>query len=334
MIVLAYNASMHTMTEKTETDTEPSSSTTDQAWEPHLHLVRQNGNGESDSAATRDTSLFGFLKSLIGGKSEKTLHDALKEFVTDVEGIENQSLDAGERALISNVLSLRGIRAVDVMIPRPDIVAVDSTISVQEIFTLLSEKQFSRFPVYRETLDDVIGTIHIKDIVACLARNEPIEIETLVRDVPIVSPAMHVLDLLLEMKETRRHMALVVDEFGGIDGLVTIGDIIESIVGEIEDEHEIDDEPKLVISPDGTIIAEGRVDIHTFENQFGTFLNDEEREDIDTLGGLVFSIAGRIPNRGEVLSHDSGMVFEILDADPRKVNRLRIKNIPKEPASE
>ncbi|HEY8190526.1 MAG TPA: transporter associated domain-containing protein, partial [Micavibrio sp.] len=200
--------------------------------------------------------------------------------------------------------------------------------------SLLSEKQYSRLPVYRDSLDDVIGSIHIKDILAALARNEKIEIENLIRDVPIVSPAMHVLDLLLEMKQTRRHMALVVDEFGGIDGLVTVGDIIGAIVGEIEDEHEVDDQPQMTMAPDGTVIADGRVDVEELEEKFGAFLSDAERQDIDTLGGLVFAIAGRVPTRGEVLSHDSGLVFEVLDADPRRVSRLRIKNIPQDASSE
>lgn len=307
----------------TTRDTDPSEDPSSrQSSHPHLHVVSE------DEAQTSDKSLFGFIRSLIGNKSENDLHAALREFVADAD-IGDSAIANSERALISNILLLRDLRAVDVMIPRVDIIAIDSAISTQELFALLSEKQYSRFPVYRETLDDVIGTIHIKDILACIARNQPVDIESLLRDVPIVSPSMHVLDLLLEMKQTRRHMALVVDEYGGIDGLVTVGDIIESIVGEIEDEHEINDNPQMTLAADGTITADGRVDIESFETRFGSFLSAEEREDIDTLGGLVFSIAGRIPTRGEVLTHDSGLVFEILDADPRRVSRLRIRNIPK-----
>jgi len=139
---------------------------------------------------------------------------------------------------------------------------------------------------------------------------------------------MPVLDLLLMMKQMRRHMALVVDEFGGIDGHVTINDVIESIVGEIEDEYDRDDEPTLIQNRDGSIMIDARYDIEEFEEKFGRLLTDEEREDNDTLGGLVFEIAGRVPARGEILTHPSGMVFEIVDADPRRVNRLLIKNIP------
>jgi CBS domain containing-hemolysin-like protein len=315
-----------TMTDKIDTSDDPSSITAPKPG-AQLHLV----SNEPDTKP-QGLSLTGFLKGLISGRSETTLHEALKEFVDEDD---TTPLTPEERHLIANILNLRRMRAVDVMIPRADIVAIDSSISNDELFTLLSEKQFSRFPVYRETLDDVIGSIHIKDVLAALARRQEIRIESLVRDVPIVSPAMPVIDLILEMKETRRHMALVVDEFGGIDGLVTVGDIIEAIVGEIEDEHEIDDEPQLIQMADGTILADGRVDIDTFEERFGTILTDEDRGDIDTLAGLVFSIAGRVPSRGEVISHeDSGLVLEIIDADPRRVHRLRIKNIPKEQQAE
>lgn len=318
---------MHTMTDNSDDTGEPSSPAGDQ--KTHLHLVK--ANADDAQIKPKDSSLIGFIKSLVGNKSESTLHEALKEFVADDD---SAPISAEERTMIANILALRGMRAVDVMIPRADIIAVDASISRAELFELLSEKQFSRFPVYRETLDDVIGTLHIKDVLGALAQGEDINVESLVRDAPVVSPAMPVLDLILEMKETRRHMALVVDEFGGIDGLVTMGDIIGAIVGEIEDEHKIDDQPEMMMASDGTILADGRVDVETFEARFGAFLRDDERQDVDTLGGLVFAIAGRVPARGEVVSHESGLVFEIIDADPRRVHRLRIKNIPKDTPAE
>ena len=316
---------MHIMTDKSEDTSEPPSPGADH--KAHLHVVKPN-----EEPKPKDSTLAGFIKSLVGVKEEASLHDALKELAP--EDVSDEPLSEEERSLISNILALRGLRAVDVMIPRADIVAIDKSISTLELFGLLAEKQYSRFPVYKDTLDDVIGTLHIKDVLGALSRNEPIDIESLARDAPIVSPAMHVLDLILEMKQTRRHMALVVDEFGGIDGLVTVGDIIGAIVGEIEDEHKSDDQPQMIVNNDGTIIADGRVDIADFEEQFGTVLEESERQDIDTLGGLVFAIAGRVPSRGEVVSHDSGLVFEILDADPRRVHRVRIKSISKEDSAE
>jgi len=143
-----------------------------------------------------------------------------------------------------------------------------------------------------------------------------------------VAPSMPVLDLLLQMRQSRQHMALVVDEFGGIDGLVTIEDLVEEIVGEIEDEHDEEEAPMLVTRPDGTLLADAGLSIDEFLNEVGPVLNEEEQEDFDTLGGLVFSLAGRVPSRGELLKHYSGMEFEVIAADPRRIKRLRVRNLP------
>lgn len=262
------------------------------------------------------------------GKPDTTLREAIEEFMEDSENGEDNPVSSHEKMLISNVLKLRDMTVVDVMIPRADIIAIDITTSQEELFDLLSTRQCSRLPVYRETLDDVVGTVHLKDILACLSRGDKINIEELIRDVPVISPAMQVLDLIVMMKKMKKHMAMVVDEFGGIDGLVTVGDVIEAIVGEIEDEYDTYEEPEFIERPDGTILAEGRLDIDDFEEKFGDILSEEEREDNDTLGGLIFDLAGHVPARGEIITHESGMVFEIMDADPRRINRVKIKNIP------
>jgi len=183
----------------------------------------------------------------------------------------------------------------------------------------------SRIPVYRETLDDAIGMVHIKDVLAWRGEEESFELAKIVRRVLFVAPSMRVLELLLEMRVKRSHMALVVDEFGGVDGLVTIEDLVEEIVGEIEDEHDHDREPNLVRRPDGAIDADARAEIERLESEFGPILSEDEREDIDTLGGLVFSLAGRVPIRGELIRHPSGVEFEVLEADPRRIRRLRVR---------
>lgn len=271
-----------------------------------------------------------WLKSVIKGKNDTSLRETIEEYIDAAESRNSEitSVSVHERALISNILKLKDYTVVDAMIPRADIFALEINTSQEELLSQLAEKQHSRIPIYRETLDDVIGTIHIKDILSCLAQGKPVAIDDLVRDVPIVSPAMHVLDLLLMMKQMRKHMALVVDEFGGIDGLVTINDVIESIVGEMEDEYDQGEEPIIIENPDGSVLVDARFDLEEFEEKYGLLLDEEEREDHDTLGGLVFEIAGRVPARGEILAHHSGMIFEIVDADPRRVNRLLIKNIP------
>lgn len=263
----------------------------------------------------------------------QSLKEAIEDLIEDhdEEIQENGGVhsDAHDRALITNILKLHEETVEDVMVPRADIIAIEENASEAELMALLSEHQFSRIPVYREQLDDIIGTIHIKDILEQLAKKNKIVIKDLVREIPIVSPAMSVSDLILFMKEKRKHMVLIVDEYGGIDGLVTLGDIIETIMGEIEDEYDTSTHNVLLERSDGSILAEGRVELEEFEEKFGTFFSEDEHEEADTLAGLIFFIEGRVPARGEVINHDNGLEFEILDASPRRINRLKIRNLDK-----
>ncbi|MGB0719888.1 MAG: hemolysin family protein [Bdellovibrionales bacterium] len=273
------------------------------------------------------------MKSLFKPKHDTSLREAIEEYIEEPESFSDDTETLQERALFSNILALRDISVDQVMIPRADIIAIDVEAPREELLGILAEKQVSRLPVYRGTLDDVLGTVHLKDIIACIANDKDIHIEELMTDVPIVSPSMPVLDLMLTMRQNRRHMALIVDEYGGIDGLATIGDIVETIIGEIEDEHDGPATPKMIEDADGSIIADARLYIETFEETYGTLLDEEERDESDTIGGLVFSLAGRIPVRGEVLSHPSGMEFEVMDADPRRIHVVRIRNIPQKAAA-
>ena len=271
------------------------------------------------------------IKSLFAPKPDTSLRDAIEEYIDEPENFSLESVDSEtlhERVLLTNILALRDITVDRVMVPRADIVAVDAASTKQELLNIIANNQVSRLPVYRGNLDEVFGTIHLKDFLAAQARGEKFVIEDNITEIPIVSPSMPILDLLLTMRQNRRHMALVVDEYGGIDGLVTIGDIVESVLGEIEDEHDTQEEPQLMANDDGTILADARVSIDDFESEYGTLLSEDERDESDTLGGLVFTLAGRVPVRGEVLTHDSGMEFEIMDADPRRINVVRIRNIP------
>jgi magnesium and cobalt transporter len=298
-------------------------------------ISNNNGNGNGNNSATSSESdksgLLSWIKTGFKSKQDTSLREAIEEFIED-NSSEDDELDptsTHEKTLIANVLKLRDLHVVEAMIPRADIVAIDSSVSPEELLSKFAEIQFSRIPVYKEQLDDVLGTIHIKDVLSTLAQGKPLALKKLIRDVPIISPSMNVLDLMLQMRHTRKHMAMVVDEYGGIDGLVTMGDIIEEIIGHIEDEHGADTQPQIIKSNDNTLIADARYDIDEFEDEFGKILSEEEREENDTLGGLAFFMAGRVPVRGEVLTHSTGMTFEILDADPRRVNRIRITNLPK-----
>lgn len=265
-----------------------------------------------------------------------TLREAIEEYIEELDEDNGSELAIAshESALIANVLKLRDTTVIDVMIPRADLAAIEVSASKNDLMELLAEKQFSRIPVYKDSMDEILGTVHIKDILSVVAADKELDIKSMIRPVPIVSPSLPVLDLLLKMQSDKKHMVMVVDEYGGIDGLVTIGDVIEAIVGEFEDEFDTDIAPQMTEKPDGSVIIDARFDIEEFEEKYGAIFTEEEHEEADTLGGLVFFTASRIPARGEVIKHDSGMVFEILEADQRRVSSLRIRNIPTQNSNE
>lgn len=220
------------------------------------------------------------------------------------------------------------------MVPRADIVAVESHASFDEVTALMIETGHSRLPVYRETLDDAVGMVHIKDMLAWRGREKDFHLSKLVRRVLFVAPSMEVLHLLLEMRANRTHMALVVDEFGGVDGIVTIEDLVEEIVGDIADEHDKPDEPTIEKHDDGAFDVDARAPLEDLEEYTAGMLSEEEREEVDTLGGLVVSLAGRVPIRGELIRHPSGLEFEVLEADPRRIKRVRIRRDEPPPSAE
>lgn len=236
-----------------------------------------------------------------------------------------KALGDDERVLVTNVLHLRERSVEDVQVPRADIVAVSSDASLSEIVDVMTTSGHSRLPVYRETLDDAMGMVHIKDILAWRGSDASFDLSTMVRPVLFVAPSMEILELLLQMRLDGSHLALVVDEFGGIDGLVTIEDLVEEIVGEFTDEHGRQSEPSVVQRGRGLLDADARAPIEILEEHFGSILEDEERDEIDTVGGLVASLAGRVPIRGELISHPSGVEFQVVDADPRRIKRVRIR---------
>ena len=240
------------------------------------------------------------------------------------------AIDPNERLLLGNVLKMRTVTALDIMIPRPDIVAVEVQTPMDQVLELLMKERHSRLPVYRDTLDDVIGMVHIKDVAVMVAAPdiEHPPLSKIVRPLLFVSPAVRVLDLLLEMRLKRTHMALVVDEYGGIDGLLTIEDVVEQIVGKIDDEHDGEEAVTIIEKADGSISADARVTLEEFEKRFGDVFTAEEYAATDTLGGLVISLAGHVPGRGELIKHPSGIEFEIIDGDPRRVRHLRVRGLP------
>jgi CBS domain containing-hemolysin-like protein len=295
-----------------------------------------NGNGNGSFWRSAWRALSGFFG---GSNSDTQLRDTIEEIIEEIQESENPDegeiqIGSDERIMLGNILKLRHITAYDVMVPRVDIASAEVGVPLDELIETMSSLGHSRLPVYRETLDEVVGIVHIKDIIDYVKQDRPFDITDILRRVLVVAPSMRVLDLLLDMREQRVHMALVVDEYGGIDGLVTIEDLVEEIVGEIEDEHDIHEGPKLTRRPDGTMLADARTTIEEFEDMVGPVLSEEERqEDIDTLGGLLFTLTGRVPGRGELIEHEaSGISFEVIEADPRRIKRLRLHNVPESPS--
>ena len=261
-----------------------------------------------------------------------SIREEIEELIEEREE-DDEPIDPHERILLANILKLHDLVASDVMVQRVDIVGIEVETPFDEALRIFVDQGHSRLPVYREGLDDVVGMVHVKDVLPYAVDRRPARLAKLVRKVLFVPPSMPVLDLLLQMRLSRVHMAMVVDEFGGIDGLVTIEDLIEEIVGEIEDEHDDADAPKLIERADGTAIADARTRIEEFEARAGMKLMPPgEEEEAETLGGLVFTLAGRVPKRGEVIQHPAGLSFEVLDADPRRVKRLRVLGLPPFPA--
>jgi len=275
-----------------------------------LHRVRQRLRGRHRDGNVRDSIAELVQQSIDDSQTDGTAPE----------------LDRQERALIANVLRLRGMTADDVMIPRADIVAIPADVTLEQALDQIRREGHSRLPVYREQLDDILGMVHIKDVFSYVGRPDAFKLEALLRRPLMVAPQVPVLDLLLQMRQARMHLALVVDEYGGIDGLLTIEDLVEEIVGDIADEHDEVEGPMIIERPDGALDLDARLPIEDFEARLGPTLSDEEREaDIDTIGGLVFTLAGRVPARGEVISHSSGLEFRILDADARRIRRLRAR---------
>ena len=230
-----------------------------------------------------------------------------------------------ENELLKNLAGLRGITASDVMVPRVNIVSVAMSDNFKDIVKQLIKTNHSRVPVRNESLDDIVGILHIKDVLANLFLKEKPNIKSLLKKPFFVSPSISLLDLLYEMRVKRRHLALVVDEYGGIDGLVTIEDLVEELVGEIEDEHESSSEIRLDKIEDGTIIVEARIVIDLLEDLINSIRKEDLNDEIETLGGFIISIAGRDPVKGEVIRYSpSGLKFEILEADPRKIILVKI----------
>ena len=270
-------------------------------------------------------------RTFSGGKGDPSLRESLEEIIEEHEDDGGgDKIGEDERSMLFNVLSYGSMRADDIMVPRVDIVAVDSVLPFDDLLGVFASAAHSRLPVYKENMDEVVGMVHVKDAVIALegqqnSSNSQPTIENIMREVLIVAPSMKLMDLLAKMRAKRTHMAIVVDEYGGTDGLVTIENLVEQIVGDIEDEHDEDDRLVFVPVRSGVFDADARMPVEELESVLGYELLPEERdEDIETLGGVIVSIEGRVPQIGDVIEQRDGFKFEVLNGDARKIKKIRI----------
>lgn len=271
------------------------------------------------------------VRRLLRGNDEATkLRESLEEVIEESEA-GSRPLASEERSMMLNILNFGELTVADILVPRADIIAVEETTPLADLVRVFRDAQHSRLPVYRDTLDNPIGMVHIKDLIGLAVPEaegspHPKTLQDIRRDILFVPPSMPVVNLLVKMQSTRIHLALVIDEYGGTDGLVSIEDLVEQIVGDIEDEHDTDEAMMVAARKDGEFDASARTDLEEIEKVVGFSLaGEEEAEEIDTLAGLVFSLVGRVPQRGEIITHPSGVEFEVLDADPRRLKRLRVR---------
>jgi CBS domain containing-hemolysin-like protein len=307
----------------------------------------------SNGRPQRRSGLWHLLKQRFGAGRDSSFQESLQNVIDTHSGGDGESQIADEaRSMMLNIIEFADMRVEDVMVPRADIVALEDTANIRALLETFIDANHSRVPIYHETLDDISGFIHVKDLLRWMAQRSSqkkrqsktatakpvapgfsltagelslgIKQAGLTRDLLFVPPSMPAPDLLIKMQASHIHLAIVVDEYGGTDGLVSIEDLVEEIVGDISDEHDTD-ELLVRAGENGVYTADGRVDIEELEKLLNVdFLPEEREEDADTLGGLIFSMAGRVPVRGELIRHPSGIEFEIVDSDPRRVKRVRI----------
>ncbi len=313
-----------------------------------------------DQPARKATGFFSWLGLLFRQQTGPTIRENLQDALA-ASSFGDRTISEEERAMLHNILRLRDLRVLDVMVPRAEIEAVDLETSLGDLLNLFESSGHSRMPVYSETLDDPRGMIHIRDVVAYVTRTgrkrtrrprtaPPAEAPAtppagldlskvdlaktigelkLTRNVLFVPPSMLASDLMARMQAQRIQMALVIDEYGGTDGLVSLEDIVEMVVGDIEDEHD-ETEVQVVQNDEHTFVVDARIELGELGPYLGSDFVEaarEEDEDVDTVGGLIFSLLGRVPVKGEVIPSFAGFEFEVLDADPRRIKRLRIMRL-------
>lgn len=335
-----------TMTENSQIDAPPPLGA-------EAKLSDEGADAQSRTAGTtgKPSNFLQMLSSLFRAKNGTSIREDLADALHE-DSLDGANFSPGERAMLRNILRLRELRVDDVMVPRADIEAVETTTLLGDLMVRFEELGHSRMPVYADNLDDPRGMVHIRDVLAHITRtarqgtgadaqatgiaaldlahvelSKTIDELGLVRKLLFVPPSMLATDLMAQMQAERVQMALVIDEYGGTDGLVSLEDIVEMVVGDIEDEHD-DDEAMIVRTADGMFVVDAKAEIDDLVAEIGpVFAAGEHGENVDTIGGLIFNALGRVPARGEVVEAIPGFQFHVLDADPRRVKRVRIVDV-------
>lgn len=268
-----------------------------------------------------------WLRHALTQRHDASLKEVLEEVIEEHEEQASDRMTPEERVMLHNVLSFSDIKVSDIMIPRTDIAAVPHDITLAALKAHIQEQRHTRIPVYAETLDKMLGFIHVKDLLAMLSGDEPFNLDEVMRELLFVPPSMRIIDLLVRMRHAGNHMAIVVDEYGGTDGLVTLENLFEEIVGDIQDEHDEDEvqEDHITRLGERQFEVSARISIDTLERELGlNLVTEESADEFETLGGLIFFQLGRVPAKGEKLNQPGGISFEIIEADARRIHKVRI----------
>lgn len=287
-----------------------------------------------------ETSFCSFVTGFFHRRQPETVRETIEDLIEEATSNGEEQFSEHEQLLLNNILCLRNKKCAEAMIPRADIIGFPQDGTVGDLAELMVTKGHSRIPIYGESLDDIVGILHVIDLAKCLlqGKRDCKVSEVVTPNVKFVSPSMRVLDLLREMQLQKVHMAMVVDEYGGIDGLVTIEDLLEEIVGDIEDEYDLEEDPLIAVQDNGEIIADAKAELDEIKEISGIDLagelDAEAAADVDTLGGFVFNLAQRIPTRGEIIEGPNGLKFRILEVDPRRIKKLMIIRPPEKAEKE
>jgi magnesium and cobalt transporter len=262
-------------------------------------------------------------KFLFYSSEQGNLRESIQDAIEESSNGAGSNLTSKEKTILENILTINKLKAYDIMVPRADIICASHNASFDDLIKIINAESHSRIPIYRKDLDDVLGMIHIKDLIKLTSKEmqNNFDLKSLLKEVLFIPPSMPVLNILLKMQSTKLHMALVIDEHGGTDGLVTIEDLVEEIVGEIQDEHDNEEITEFKKINDTTFVADAKMELSEFQKKTGIIFNSVT---IDTLGGYVFSMINRVPQKGEIIKSDPAYTFEVLDADPRKIKILKI----------